>query len=68
MAAGSVMKEPMSGPSPRMESHQAAGLPPPRAATLPSAASATAMTGRVEARAMITTTKTASVKTTVPST
>ena len=57
----------MSGPSTRMESHQAAGLPPPRAATLPSAASATTMTGRVEARAMITTTKIGSVKSTVPS-
>ena len=67
MAAGSVMKEPSSGPSVRIESHQAqrraaaeAGPPPPAPARR------TPSTGRVEAMAMITTTKSGSVKCTLP--
>ena len=61
MAAGSVMREPMRGPTVSRASHQAAGAPPPRPATRRSAASARPSTGRVEARLMITTTNKASV-------
>ena len=61
MAAGSVTKEPRSGPTVRMASHQAAGVPWPRLATDRRAASATISTGRVAARAMITTTNKGSV-------
>ena len=35
IAAGSVMKEPSSGPNTRMLTHQANGVPPPSAARRP---------------------------------
>ena len=61
IAAGSVIKEPSSGPMMRMVIHQAAGVPPPARATVRSAASAKPTIGRVDASAMITTTNRASV-------
>ena len=45
----------------RIDSHQAAGVQPPIAATRRSAASANAMIGRVAVSAMITTTNSGSV-------
>ena len=66
IAAGSVMKEPSSGPTVRIASHQAAGVPPPRLATRRSTALGEPTTGRVEAIAMTTTTNIGSVKSTVP--
>ena len=61
IAAGSVMNEPSTGPTVRMATHQAAGVPPPADARRRSAASANPMTGPVAARAMITTTNNGSV-------
>ena len=61
MAAGSVMSDPRMGPTVRMVSHQAAGVPPPRLAMRRIAASAKPITGRVAAMAMMTTTNTGSV-------
>ena len=61
IAAGSVIAEPSNGPIVRIVTHQAAGVPPPALATYRMAPSAKATTGRVEASAMITTTKSASV-------
>ena len=61
MAPGSVIKEPSTGPSVRIASHHAAGEPPPSAATRRSDFSANTITGRVDASAMTTTTKSASV-------
>ena len=62
MAAGSVMKEPRSGPIVRIAAHQASGVLPPRPATAPMHLSAKERTGRVEAIAMMTTTNIGSVK------
>ena len=62
IAAGSVMKEPRIGPTVRIESHQAAGRPPPRLATTFSPSSEMRSTGRVAAMHMITTTNIGSVK------
>ena len=56
MAAGSVMKDPSTGPNVRMVSHHAAGVRCPSAATRWSMACANPTTGRVAAIAMITTT------------
>ncbi len=67
MAAGSVMSDPSSGASVRIVSHHAAGVAPPSAATRASVRSARARIGWLEASAMITTTKSASVKATPPS-
>ena len=67
MAAGSVMNDPSTGPRVRMASHQATGREPPRRATERMRPSAKVRTGRVEARAMITTTNRGSVKLTVSS-
>ena len=61
IAAGSVMKEPSRGPIVSVANHQAAGVLPPSAATLPIARSARTMIGRVEASAMMTTTNSGSV-------
>ena len=61
IAPGSVMNDPNRGPMVRIDSHQAAGVQPPIAATRRNAASANAMIGRVAVRAMITTTKSGSV-------
>ena len=65
MAAGSVMKEPSNGPTVRMDSHQAVSDPPNACAVRSMSASASLSIGRVEARVMITTTNSASVKLTV---
>jgi hypothetical protein len=61
MAAGSVMNEPRSGPTVRMASHHAPGVPPPRRASRPSAATAKPTIGRVDEIDMITTMKIGSV-------
>ena len=61
IAAGSVMKEPRTGPIVRIATHHAAGVAPPAAATRLSACSANPMTGRVAASAMMTTTNIGSV-------
>jgi hypothetical protein len=61
MAAGSVMKDPSSGPTVRIATHHAAGVAPAADATVRSAASAKPMIGRVAASAMMTTTKRGSV-------
>ena len=61
IAAGSVMNEPSSGPIVRIVIHQAAGVAPPALATFRNAVSANPMIGRVEAKAMITTTNSGSV-------
>ena len=61
IAAGSVMNEPSTGPIVRIAAHQAAGVPPPAAATRRRADSANPMTGRVDASAMMTTTNRGSV-------
>jgi hypothetical protein len=65
MAPGSVINEPRIGAMMRMVSHQAAGVFFPRAATQLMQDSAKRNTGRVEAMAMITKTKSGSVKLTV---
>jgi hypothetical protein len=61
IAAGSVMNDPSSGPSMRMASHHAPGVPPPRLATRRSADSARPTIGRLAASAITTTTKSGSV-------
>ena len=61
MAAGSVMNDPSSGARTRIVTHHAAGPPPPAAATGRSAPSASSTIGRVDASAITTTTKSASV-------
>jgi hypothetical protein len=61
IAAGSVTNEPRAGPIVRITTHHAAGVAPPIRATCRSADSANPMMGRVDASAMITTTKTGSV-------
>ena len=62
MAPGSVMKDPSSGPIVRIEIHQAAGVSLPKRAKKPRQPSAKRSIGRVEASAMIITTKSGSVK------
>ena len=62
MAAGSVMKEPSTGATIRIASHQAPVVPRPRAAMRRMHASAKRSTGRVPAMAMITTMNIGSVK------
>jgi hypothetical protein len=61
MAAGSVTKDPSSGPIVRMVNHHAAGVARPRFATRRRADSASTTIGRVAASAMITMTKRGSV-------
>ena len=61
MAAGSVMRDPSTGPTVRIVSHQAAGVARPMPATRRNAPSASPTTGVVEASAMMTTTKIGSV-------
>ena len=63
IAAGSVMKEPSSGPSVRIENHQAAGEARPARATSARSCSANFITGRLAAIAMTTTTNSGSVNT-----
>src|SRR6516162_7921405 len=60
IAAGSVIKEPSSGPMVKIESHHAAVVEPPKAAALASKVSAKRRMGRELAIAMIATTKTGS--------
>ncbi len=62
IAAGSVIKEPRIGATINTLNHQAAGVPFPIAATLDISPSAKRSTGRLAAIAMITTTKSGSVK------
>lgn len=61
MAAGSVTKEPNNGPTVKIVIHHAAGVPRAVPATTRSPLSARVMTGRVDASAMMTTTKSGSV-------
>jgi hypothetical protein len=55
------MNDPRRGPTVRIVTHHAAGVPPPASAIRLSAASAKPTTGRVEASAMMTTTNSGSV-------
>ena len=59
--AGSVMKDPSSGPIVRIVIHEAPGVPPPRFEIFRSAASDRLTIGRVDASDMMTTTKSGSV-------
>ncbi len=61
IAPGSVMNEPRSGATIRIESHQAAGVSLPKRAPKRRQFSAKRSTGRVDASAMITTTNSGSV-------
>ena len=61
IAPGSVMTDPSSGPTVRIDTHQAAGVPRPMLASCRSASSANRTTGRVDASAMMTTTNSGSV-------
>ena len=62
IAAGSVMNDPSTGVTIRIESHHAKGVRPPSAARRPTTASANCNTGRVEEIAMTTVTNAGSVK------
>ena len=65
MAAGSVMSAPSIGPTVRVVSHMARRDPPKNRAIPSMVALASLRIGRVEASVMMTTTKAASVKSTV---
>ena len=62
IAAGSVIKEPNTGPRVRMVNHQAVSVPPSRLAIFHMICSVNFKMGRVDARVIITTTKMGSEK------